>query len=410
MSAPARKRILVVDDSSLMRRLITEIVEADPELEVVDVAENGKIALQKIRELQPDCVLLDIEMPELSGLDTLRRLRLRSPAKVVILSYLGHEGSRLRAQALRLGAAEVIDKPSAAVSPDLRATRGALIQHTLRRVLGLSAVDVPTEPLAPTGALATASILAVDVRHLGELYERVEAAALVKLLDEQLALIDQVARKHGGALDAQAGGATLAAFGVPKRRGDHAARAVAAAGELLDALAARRSERAAAGAAVVDVGVAVATGLVLAGELGPPGARRYRTVSDVVDLAARLGRASQDYGAELIVCGQTVAALAAPPPARRLDVVQLDADGEPVELYEILSARVELDDATRDAYAHGLDRYEAGQFAAAIKAFDEVLQRRPLDRAAARLLARCRALAAAPAVWTGVWPLAGMGA
>src|ERR1700730_2831535 len=104
MSTLEQKNVLVVDDSALMRRLITEIVEADPDLRVVDVAENGKVALQKVREHRPDCVLLDVEMPELSGLDTMRRLRLRSSAKVVILSHLGHEGSRVRAEAFRLGA------------------------------------------------------------------------------------------------------------------------------------------------------------------------------------------------------------------------------------------------------------------------------------------------------------------
>src|SRR5215510_13185036 len=112
MSAATPKTVLVVDDSPLMRRLISEIVESDPELRVVDVAENGKVALQKVQQHQPDCVLLDIEMPELSG---------------------------LRAQALRLGAADVIDKPTAAVSRDLRHTRGSIIQQTLRRVLGLPA-------------------------------------------------------------------------------------------------------------------------------------------------------------------------------------------------------------------------------------------------------------------------------
>ena len=110
------KRVLVVDDSAIMRRLITQIVEADPDLCVVAVAENGKVALQKVREHHPDCVLLDVEMPELSGLDTIRRLRLRSAAKVVILSHLGKEGSRVRAEALRLGAVDVIDKPTGAAS------------------------------------------------------------------------------------------------------------------------------------------------------------------------------------------------------------------------------------------------------------------------------------------------------
>jgi two-component system chemotaxis response regulator CheB len=390
VSAVAPKSVLVVDDSPLMRRLITEIVEADPELRVVDVAENGKVALQKVREHRPDCVLLDIEMPELSGLDTMRRLRLRSPAKIVILSHLGHEGSRVRAQAIRLGAADVIDKPTAAVSPNLRQTRGSIIQQTLRRVLGLPAAHVPEEPLSPDGALATASLMSVNVQHLSSLCERVEVPELVALINEQLALVDDVTRKHDGIIDAQLGGATLAAFGVPKRHADHAERALAAAAELLDALDAAREERRAAGEPFLDVGVAVVTGLVLAGELGPPGARRYRTMSEALDHAARIGRSTEEYGAELIVCGRTFAAVPAIFRSRRLDVVQLDPEGEPIELYELLSARSELDGADLEAYARGLEQLEAGQPSKAAKTLDELLQRRPGDRAAARLLARCR--------------------
>ncbi|MEI7608147.1 MAG: response regulator, partial [Rhodospirillaceae bacterium] len=85
--AAAPKRVLVVDDSFIMRRLISEIVESDPDLTVVDTAENGKVALQKARDVKPDLILMDIEMPEMSGIETLRRLRVRSSAKVVILSF-----------------------------------------------------------------------------------------------------------------------------------------------------------------------------------------------------------------------------------------------------------------------------------------------------------------------------------
>jgi chemotaxis response regulator CheB len=68
LSAENKKRILIVDDSFIMRKLIREIVESDADLVVVDVAENGQIALQKVREVKPDLVLLDIEMPEMSGI------------------------------------------------------------------------------------------------------------------------------------------------------------------------------------------------------------------------------------------------------------------------------------------------------------------------------------------------------
>jgi predicted TPR repeat methyltransferase len=86
-------------------------------------------------------------------------------------------------------------------------------------------------------------------------------------------------------------------------------------------------------------------------------------------------------------------------------VVQLEAESEPLEFYEVLAARTELDAAALESHARGMKHYEAGQFAAAMKAFDEVLARNPADRAAARLSARCRVLLAQPpSAWHGVWP------
>ncbi|MEA2699588.1 MAG: two-component system, chemotaxis family, protein-glutamate methylesterase/glutaminase, partial [Myxococcales bacterium] len=362
MSAGGQKRVLVVDDSSLMRKLISEIVASDPDLSVVDVAENGKVALQKVRQHKPDCVLLDLEMPELSGLDTMRRLRLRSPVKIVVLSHLGHEGPRLRAEALRLGAADVIDKPTGAVSRDLRNTRGSLIRQTLRRVLGLPALDEPDRELSAEGAAATASVLSIDVKGLAGLCERVEVTALVELLNEHLALVEKVIRKHEGIVDAHVGGSTLAVFGVPQRRADHAPRAVAAAGELLAACETRRAERREAGQPFVEVGATIVTGFVFAGELGPPRARRFRTMGGASDLAARLGRLTEGYGAELVVCGRTLGAVAASTSisSRRLDVVQLDPEGEPVTLYELLPDPSKVDAGALAAYARGMELYEAG--------------------------------------------------
>ena len=383
MTAAAKKRVLVVDDSSLMRRLISEIVASDPDLEVVDTAENGRVALQKVREHAPDVVLLDIEMPELSGLDTLRHLRLRSAAKVVILSHLGHEGSRVRGQALRLGAAEVIDKPTAAVSPDLRRTRGRLILETLRRVLGLPLAHVADEALPREGALASVSVAAVSILGLAALTERMAAAALVARLNHDLAVLEEVLRHHGAIIDARLGATVFAVFGAPRPRADHASRAVQAGRELLAALA-PSSE------APLEVGVTIVTGLALAGELGPTDARRYRTLGGALDQAARLAHASEAYGADLVVCAQTLAALAPAPASRRLDVLPEGEGGAPLELHELATARTPHDPRVLAAYARGLELEAAGRLAEAAQAFAAVLERRPGDRAAARLLARCR--------------------
>ena len=77
-------KVLVVDDSFIIRKLVSEIVVSDRDFVVAGQAENGKAALRLVREVKPDLVLLDIEMPDMSGLETLRRLGLRSPCHVII--------------------------------------------------------------------------------------------------------------------------------------------------------------------------------------------------------------------------------------------------------------------------------------------------------------------------------------
>jgi class 3 adenylate cyclase/ActR/RegA family two-component response regulator len=157
LATDTAKRILIVDDSFIMRKLIREIVESDELLTVADVAENGQIALQKVREVKPDLVLLDIEMPEMSGLETLRRLGLRSKSRVVILSSLGGEGTAETAEALRLGAAAVLEKPSGSVSLDVKERKGERILSTIRDVLGLPPLLIDLAPPADTPTLAPSS-------------------------------------------------------------------------------------------------------------------------------------------------------------------------------------------------------------------------------------------------------------
>ena len=132
-----KKQILVVDDSFIMRTIIKDIVESDPELEVAGFAENGKVGLQRMRELKPDAILLDLEMPEMSGLDMLKRLMLLGKAKVIVVSSVGQTGSPQALEARRLGAVDVIAKPSGAMSLDLQAKKGHEIVQSLRRALQL---------------------------------------------------------------------------------------------------------------------------------------------------------------------------------------------------------------------------------------------------------------------------------
>lgn len=133
-----KKKVVVVDDSFIMRALIKEIAESDPDIEVVAEAENGKQGLQVVREHRPDLVLLDIEMPEMTGLEMLKRLMLLGKSKVIIISSVGLAGSAQAAEARRLGALDIINKPSGAMSLDLAEKRGHEIVTAIRKALGLS--------------------------------------------------------------------------------------------------------------------------------------------------------------------------------------------------------------------------------------------------------------------------------
>ena len=110
----ARIRVMVVDDSSLIRMVITRMLTTQPDIELVGVAINGQFAIDKARTLHPDVIILDIEMPVMDGLSAMPHLVRECPdAKIIICSTLSARGADVSLQALSLGAAECLLKPGA---------------------------------------------------------------------------------------------------------------------------------------------------------------------------------------------------------------------------------------------------------------------------------------------------------
>src|SRR3954451_20166745 len=108
-----RISVLVIDDSVVVRRILREALGSDPMLDVVGVAANGKIGLSLVEQLSPDLVTLDMEMPEMDGLEVLRHLRQRYPLlPVIMFSTLTQRGATATLDALAMGASDYVTKPA----------------------------------------------------------------------------------------------------------------------------------------------------------------------------------------------------------------------------------------------------------------------------------------------------------
>jgi two-component system chemotaxis response regulator CheB len=124
--------VLVVDDSALMRNLISKMIETSPGLAVADTAMNGKFALEKISKCNPDCIVLDLEMPEMTGIEFLRERKKRGiRIPVIILSSIAEKGAAITMEALGLGASDFVQKPSGSISVDIASVKERLSELLL---------------------------------------------------------------------------------------------------------------------------------------------------------------------------------------------------------------------------------------------------------------------------------------
>ncbi|WP_430785895.1 protein-glutamate methylesterase/protein-glutamine glutaminase [Virgibacillus flavescens] len=128
-------RVLVIDDSAFMRKMITDILSSDEQIEVIATARNGEDGFKKINEMRPDVVTLDVEMPVMDGIKTLQRIMESSPIPVIMLSSVTSEGSSKTIEAISSGAVDFVPKPSGSISLDIEKIKQELIRkvHTASR-------------------------------------------------------------------------------------------------------------------------------------------------------------------------------------------------------------------------------------------------------------------------------------
>jgi len=157
-------KVLVIDDSALMRSLLTEIINGAPDLEVVGSAPDSIVAGEMIESLKPDVLTLDVEMPKMDGLEFLERLMKLRPMPVLMISSMTEQGSRVTLQALELGAVDFLPKPrmenisvlkdySEEIGDKIRAAFGAHLKSTVAAKPALA--RAPARPDPPFPALSS---------------------------------------------------------------------------------------------------------------------------------------------------------------------------------------------------------------------------------------------------------------
>src|SRR3982750_4039479 len=147
---------MVVDDSVVVRKIVTDVLSADPDIEVVGTAVNGRIAVGKLAQLQPDLITMDIEMPEMNGSEAVRAIRAgqgghdRSRVPIIMFSTLTERGASATLDALSAGANDYVTKPANVGS--VAASMESVRQQLVPKIKALTGRPMTSGPAAPVAA------------------------------------------------------------------------------------------------------------------------------------------------------------------------------------------------------------------------------------------------------------------
>jgi two-component system chemotaxis response regulator CheB len=151
-------RVLVVDDTVLYRKIVSDVLASIPDVEVVGSAHNGKAAISKLASLKPDLLTLDIEMPEMNGIQVLEHIQRQAPQiGAIMLSTLTHEGGAMTMKALELGAFDFIPKPQSGTMAENRKKIEAAISPMIRAFLRSTRISGLASSTTRTGKLVAAT-------------------------------------------------------------------------------------------------------------------------------------------------------------------------------------------------------------------------------------------------------------
>lgn len=252
-----------------------------------------------------------------------------------------------------------------------------------------------------------ATILFADLRGFTAITEEIGAQKTVRLLNKYFTLMIDCISAENGAVDKFAGDSLMAGFGITRQKGDEEDRAVRAGIAMLRALDTWNTQRISEGRRPMQMGIGMATDLVVSGNIGSPKRMDFTLIGDGVNLASRLESACKHYGTGFLMAESTYRKLDGDYKIREIDEVIVVGRTQPVRIYEVLDHRqTATTDMAMELFAIAREHYLAGNWDEAIAAFRNVLALDPADKVSALYIERCRRLKAEPpAHWNGVWVL-----
>ncbi len=308
--------LLVVDDNRVNRLLLGRALEQLGH--TVTFAENGREALDALRQRRVDLVLLDIEMPEMDGYQVLEALaadpRLRD-LPVVMMSSVEEVDSIARC--IEMGAEDYLFKPvnpvllKARIRASLEKKRLRDQQRDLFRKFATAEVaeELLRTGLALGGRNVEASVMFSDIRSFTSITEALSPAEAIELLNSYYTLMFDAIGGHGGIVNQMLGDGLMAIFGAPLLRVDHRDRAVCAALEMLELVDGFNREQALRRGVEIRIGIGIASGPVIAGFTGTRERVTYTCVGDTVNLAAHLEAHTKVVGQPILIDENTRAGL-----------------------------------------------------------------------------------------------------